>query len=225
MITKGNRSNAGVKSEKRRIRRRRQISCAHFNLKAERGGVIGQKREKEKEKSALGKEGVGSSVLHRTRWTPAVLKRMISGGHATLLIFGLVLLATSGSALRCWVCSSNVNVVCNDPMNTTDHHAIFYVSTCDPGHYGGLKPICRKIVKREHGDRVVIRQCSVPYHDEIDIVDGPCGSSMTQQEHDESCHICSTDLCNSATTASTMQLLYAGALALLVFYQFKYCVL
>jgi len=77
----------------------------------------------------------------------------------------------------------------------------------------------------EHGDRVVIRQCSVPYHDEIDIVDGPCGSSMTQQEHDESCHICSTDLCNSATTASTMQLLYAGALALLVFYQFKYCVL
>jgi len=61
--------------EKRRIRRRRQISCAHFNLKAERGGVIGQKREKEKEKSALGKEGVGSSVLHRTRWTPAVLKR------------------------------------------------------------------------------------------------------------------------------------------------------
>jgi len=41
-------------------------------LKAEREGVIGQKREKEKEKSALGKEGVGSSVLH---WTPAVLER------------------------------------------------------------------------------------------------------------------------------------------------------
>ncbi|EZA51647.1 hypothetical protein X777_08831 [Ooceraea biroi] len=117
--------------------------------------------------------------------------------------------------------------MCNDPMNTTDHQAVFHISTCDPGHYGSPKPICRKIVKREHGERVVIRQCSIPYHDEIDIVDGACGSSMTGQGRDESCHICSTDLCNSATTASTMRLLYAGALTLFVytFYQSKYCVL
>lgn len=53
-----------------------------------------------------------------------------------------------GSALRCWVCSSNVNVMCGDPMNTTDHQAAFHIKTCEAGHYGSSTPICRKIVKR-----------------------------------------------------------------------------
>ncbi|XP_012059066.1 PREDICTED: uncharacterized protein LOC105622256 [Atta cephalotes] len=115
-----------------------------------------------------------------------------------------------GSALRCWVCSSNVNIMCNDPMNTTDHQAAFHIKTCDPGPYGSSKPICRKIVKREYGERIIIRQCSTPYHDEIDIIDGQCGNSMIQPRRDviESCHICSSDLCNSATTISAMKLLY-----------------
>ncbi|XP_018341343.1 PREDICTED: uncharacterized protein LOC108747940 [Trachymyrmex septentrionalis] len=73
---------------------------------------------------------------------------MISTERSAIIIFGLSLVIASGSALRCWVCSSNVNVMCNDPMNTTDHQAAFHIRTCDPGPYGSSKPICRKIVKR-----------------------------------------------------------------------------
>ncbi|XP_011871971.1 PREDICTED: uncharacterized protein LOC105564300 [Vollenhovia emeryi] len=151
---------------------------------------------------------------------------MVSAERAAIIIFGLALFVTSGSALRCWVCSSNVNVMCNDPMNTTDHQAAFHIRTCDPGPYGSSKPICRKIVKREYGERIIIRQCSTPYHDEIDVVNGQCGNSMSQPGRDviESCHICSTDLCNSATDASATRLLYVATLILLActFHQSKY---
>ncbi|XP_029158745.1 uncharacterized protein LOC114931016 [Nylanderia fulva] len=139
---------------------------------------------------------------------------MISNERAAMLIFGVALFVTSGSALRCWVCSSNVNAMCADPMNTTDHQAAFHIRTCDTGHYGTTKAICRKMVKREYGERIVIRQCSTPYHDELEVTDGLCGNTMTQPGRDviESCHICSTDLCNSATDASATRLLYIGAL-------------
>lgn len=153
--------------------------------------------------------------------------KMVYSERTVTIIYGVILLAATGSALRCWDCSSNVNVMCADPMNTTDHQAAFHIKTCEAGHYGSSKPICRKIVKREFGERNVIRQCSTPYNDEINIVDGPCSSTM-QSGHDviESCHICSTDLCNSATTASTTRLLYTGTLTLLayIFYQSKYSI-
>ncbi|EFN74941.1 hypothetical protein EAG_09461 [Camponotus floridanus] len=143
-----------------------------------------------------------------------------------MLILGMALFITSGSALRCWVCSSNVNNLCKDPMNTTDHQAAFHIRTCDVDYYSSTKAICRKIVKQEYGQRVVIRQCSTPYHDELDITDGLCGNSATESGRGviESCHICSTDLCNSATEASATQLLCNGALIFFVyiFQQSKY---
>jgi hypothetical protein len=151
---------------------------------------------------------------------------MIYSERAVLVILLCVtLFVTSGSALRCWVCSSNVNSMCADPMNTSDHHSTFHIHTCEPaGHYGS-KSICRKIVKREFGERIVIRQCSTPYHDEVNTVDGPC-STNSQPGHDviESCHICSTDLCNSATSLPTTRLLYVGTLTLFayIFYLSKY---
>lgn len=154
---------------------------------------------------------------------------MISIERTAMLILGMTLFITSGSALRCWVCSSNVNNLCNDPMNTTDHQAAFHIRNCETDHYHSTKAICRKIVKQEYGQRVVIRQCSTPYHDEIDITDGLCGNSATQAGRDviESCHICSTDLCNSATDASATRLLYIGALISFayIFQQSKYGVL
>ncbi|KAM0735221.1 UPAR/Ly6 domain-containing protein crok [Formica fusca] len=142
------------------------------------------------------------------------MSAMISYERATMLILAVTLFVTSGSALRCWDCSSNVNVMCNDPMNTTDHQAAFHIKTCDTGYYGSSKPICRKIVKQKYGERIVIRQCSTAYHDEVEIGNGLCGNSATQSERDviESCHICNTDLCNSATDASATRLLYIGAL-------------
>jgi len=78
----------------------------------------------------------------------------------------------------------------------------------------------------EYGERIVIRQCSTPYHDEIDVIDGQCGNSMIQPGRDviESCHICSSDLCNSATTISAMKLLYIIVIIFLActFHQSKY---
>ncbi|XP_076169486.1 UPAR/Ly6 domain-containing protein crok [Ptiloglossa arizonensis] len=133
-----------------------------------------------------------------------------------LLVLGLVVLARSGSALKCWDCASNFNALCGDPMNITEHHATFHTKVCESSFYETSKPICRKIVKRENSERVVIRQCSTPNVDETDIVDGPCSAmAMSGRSIIESCHICSTNLCNSATSASIMQSLYIVSLAVI----------
>lgn len=133
----------------------------------------------------------------------------------TLVIFGLICVAQSGLALRCWDCASNMHSLCGDPLNITEHQAAFHTKYCEPGSYETSKQICRKIVKREHGERVVIRQCSTPNVDEADITDGPCSATaMSGRSIIESCHICSTDLCNSATSASIMQPLLIVSVAI-----------
>lgn len=72
------------------------------------------------------------------------------------------------------------------------------------------------------GDRVVIRSCAIPNHDETDITDGPCSPLMTNgRDMVESCHICSTDLCNSASSLSTTQSLYIVGFILIGYRFFK----
>ncbi|KZC08922.1 hypothetical protein WN55_00313 [Dufourea novaeangliae] len=128
----------------------------------------------------------------------------------------------TGSALRCWDCASNANALCGDPMNITEHQVTFHTKVCEAGLYDSSKPICRKTVRRENGERVVIRQCSTPNVDEADITDGPCSAMATGgRSVVESCHICSTDLCNSATSASIMQPLYIVALAFVGYHLFQ----
>lgn len=130
-----------------------------------------------------------------------------------LVIFGLVVLSQSGLALRCWDCTSDKNVLCGDPLNSTEHQSAFHTKFCETGSY---EPVCRKIVKRENNARIVIRQCSTLNVDEADITDGPCSTTMTLGPSIiESCHICSTDLCNSATGASITQSLFVVALAII----------
>ncbi|CAK9810968.1 hypothetical protein ANTPLA_LOCUS6747 [Anthophora plagiata] len=141
---------------------------------------------------------------------------MSSGLAWLLVVSGLIVFAQSGSALRCWDCASNKNALCGDPLNITEHQAIFHTKVCEAGTYETSKHICRKIVKRENAERVVIRQCSTPNVDEADIVDGPCSAmAVSGQNVIESCHICSTDLCNSATSVSVMQSLFVFALAII----------
>lgn len=131
-----------------------------------------------------------------------------------LVIFGLVVLAQSGLALRCWDCASNTNTLCGDPLNITDHQTLFHTKTCERS-YETSKHICRKTVRKENGEQVVIRQCSTPNVDEADIIDGPCsGSAISSRNVIESCHICSTDLCNFATSTSITQSLFIIALAI-----------
>ncbi|XP_012272913.1 uncharacterized protein LOC105695693 [Orussus abietinus] len=125
----------------------------------------------------------------------------------TLAILVLAALATRGSSLRCWQCSSDMNSVCGDPMNNTEHHSLFHTRDCETTFaqhpYPYEKAVCRKIVQRVHGERVIVRACAIPNPDERDIVDGPCTPVVSASYITiESCHICRTDLCNSATSLS-----------------------
>ncbi|KOX72519.1 hypothetical protein WN51_03113, partial [Melipona quadrifasciata] len=127
----------------------------------------------------------------------------------------IILIYVIGLALRCWDCASNTNTLCGDPLNITDHQTLFYTKICDTELFETSKRICRKTVRKENGEQVVIRQCSTPNVDEADIVDGPCsGSAISGRNVIESCHICSTDLCNSATGTSITQSLFIIALAI-----------
>ncbi|XP_035733069.1 uncharacterized protein LOC118446489 [Vespa mandarinia] len=147
---------------------------------------------------------------------------MISNTFWMLLTVFLTIFANSGSALKCWECSSHMNAMCGDPMNTTEHQVMFHVKECGRGPYASSRPICRKMVKRDGGDHVVIRSCAIPNHDETDITDGPCSPLMTNgRDMVESCHICSTDLCNSASDLSTMQLLYIAGFILIGYLFFE----
>ncbi|KAK1132007.1 hypothetical protein K0M31_016149 [Melipona bicolor] len=65
-----------------------------------------------------------------------------------LVIFGLVVLAQSGLALRCWDCASNTNTLCGDPLNITDHQTLFHTKICETGPYETPKHICRKTVRK-----------------------------------------------------------------------------
>ncbi|XP_066583117.1 UPAR/Ly6 domain-containing protein crok-like [Prorops nasuta] len=147
---------------------------------------------------------------------------MATGAQCLLLIFALIVLVQSGSALRCWECQSNSNQLCGDLSNTTEHHRLFHDRLCEQGvtnFYQNHVQVCRKIVKKEYGQRIVIRSCSTLNPDEQGITDGVCGQSMlgSRSSTIESCHICSTDLCNSATSTSAMQLLYASTLLLAIY--------
>ncbi|XP_015178518.1 PREDICTED: uncharacterized protein LOC107067473 [Polistes dominula] len=134
---------------------------------------------------------------------------MVSNTSWMILAIFLIIFANSGSALRCWDCSSHTSAMCGDPMNSTDHQVMFHVKECGRGMYNNNRPICRKTVLKDGGERIVIRSCAIPNIDENDITDGTCGSlAKNNQGITESCHICSTDLCNSASGLSTTLSLY-----------------
>ncbi|XP_043501034.1 uncharacterized protein LOC122523392 [Polistes fuscatus] len=149
---------------------------------------------------------------------------MISNTSWTLLPIFLIIFANSGSALKCWDCSSHTSAMCGDPMNSTDHQVMFHVKDCGRALYNNNRSICRKMVIRDGGERIVIRSCAVPNTDEMEITDGICGSLTSNQGITESCHICSTDLCNSASGLSTTLSLYIAGFILVGyrFFQSKY---
>lgn len=140
----------------------------------------------------------------------------------TIALLLLIALVQCASALKCWQCTSNLSPACGDPMNNTEHHGTFHIQDCDstsqhPYSYG--RHVCRKVVRRVHGQREIIRQCAEPTPEERDITDGPC-SQMAQPSYVtvESCHICSTDFCNSATSISGKSFIFATLGALLTSY-------
>ncbi|XP_031830784.2 UPAR/Ly6 domain-containing protein crok-like [Nomia melanderi] len=143
-----------------------------------------------------------------------------------LVIFGLVLLAQSGSTLQCWNCSSDLEPLCGDLINITDYQRRFYATDCDEHIFDFIIPVCRKIVKTENGKRVVKRECWSVYKHQAHITDGPCNPLLKLDgiSDNEYCFICSTDLCNSATSASILQSLYVVTLGFVGyhFFQSKY---
>ncbi|KAI4504117.1 hypothetical protein M0802_000588 [Mischocyttarus mexicanus] len=97
-----------------------------------------------------------------------------------MILFGFLDFLT-GSALRCWDCSSHTSAMCGDPMNSTDHQVMFHVKECGRGLYNNNRPICRKSVIKDGSDRIIIRSCAIPNTDETDITDGTCGSIAKKQ--------------------------------------------
>ncbi|XP_024939157.1 uncharacterized protein LOC107266125 isoform X2 [Cephus cinctus] len=127
-------------------------------------------------------------------------------------------ISSKTSALHCWSCSSDATPDCADPLNATEHNKLFHTKACEgtmsPHHYLNEKPVCRKTVQYVSGERRVIRACSVPNPDERDIVDGPCTHLTTASYITiESCHICNTDYCNTATYVSGSWLISVAAMA------------
>ncbi|XP_033229860.1 uncharacterized protein LOC117181376 [Belonocnema kinseyi] len=146
----------------------------------------------------------------------------LTGITWTTSLFVLIGLVQYATSLKCWQCTSNLSAGCGDPMNNTEHHGTFHIQDCDatsqhPYSYG--RHLCRKIVRRVHGQREIIRQCTEPTPEERDITDGPC-SQMAQPSYVtiESCNICSTDFCNSATSLSGKSFAFATVGALLSCY-------
>ncbi|XP_008552222.1 uncharacterized protein LOC103574533 [Microplitis demolitor] len=124
-------------------------------------------------------------------------------------VVAFAFLIQSGESLRCWSCVSDQPGACGDPLNITSHHQTFHTRDCDStanqnSYVYNEKFVCKKVVQRENGRLVVRRSCEIPGPEERDIKDGKCVAHDTTHSHVTmvSCHICSTDLCNSATSLS-----------------------
>ncbi|XP_015518517.2 UPAR/Ly6 domain-containing protein CG9338 [Neodiprion pinetum] len=156
--------------------------------------------------------------------------RMTVALQATLFVLAAVLY--QGEALRCWHCSSDSSPDCGDVITYSEHNRQFHTADCEAdlrqNPYTFARPVCKKIVEIKNGARIVIRKCDSPLPDERDITDGVC-STVPSPSHVtvESCHVCTTDLCNGAHSAlghaSVMtSLLFFGIPSILFAYRWSY---
>ncbi|KAF7990312.1 hypothetical protein HCN44_000117 [Aphidius gifuensis] len=133
----------------------------------------------------------------------------------------------SGMALRCWTCTSDRSPECGDPMNITEHQRNFQTRDCEAtssaSMYGSsVQSICKKMVTRENGRTVIRRSCEIPTQEEKNIQNGPCPPNAAVGSHIivESCHVCSSDLCNSAISIAGnkfIQMFIAGLITFQIF--------
>lgn len=147
-------------------------------------------------------------------------------------ILVLVAVLHQGSALECWQCDSNSSPECDDPITQSEHHKSFHIKNCDStlSTYRSTseKQICRKTVQIENGKKVVIRACSLPYPQERDITDGVCSpDTVPSNTIIQSCHICSTDVCNGAHStlgqvSAITSLFFFGIPSILFAYRWSY---
>ncbi|XP_065332985.1 UPAR/Ly6 domain-containing protein crok-like [Cloeon dipterum] len=151
-----------------------------------------------------------------------------------LALLAIVLVVTSnirtGSALRCWVCSSLVDGVCGDPFNssisshTTEcapprrQHSSYSNS---PFQADGISHVCKKVIQRENGALTVVRSCGYEKHP---------GEACGEETHDRRisarhhrddvkfCEVCREDGCNTATTLFSLltSLLASAGVVLLI---------
>ncbi|XP_034934728.1 protein quiver-like [Chelonus insularis] len=145
---------------------------------------------------------------------------MASNSFWILALVAFVFLIQSSVSLRCWTCTSDRSPECGDPMNITQHHKDFHTRDCEAtasqnSYAYNERSICKKLVQRENGREVIRRSCEIPGPEERDITNGPCASHDSTHSHVTivSCHICNTDLCNSATSLSGSQILFLTAIA------------
>ncbi|NP_001156181.1 uncharacterized protein LOC100164060 precursor [Acyrthosiphon pisum] len=105
----------------------------------------------------------------------------------------LVLLPDYGKAINCWVCSTDTDQRCNDPMNMTKGA----IEDCSRApHSAFLQPVCKKQKQRVNGELLIIRSCAWASDSRSD--DGPCAINTPANIRIEHCSTCDQDLCNGA---------------------------
>ncbi|VVC25986.1 Hypothetical protein CINCED_3A014920 [Cinara cedri] len=103
------------------------------------------------------------------------------------------LLPDYSDAINCWVCSTDTDQRCNDPMNMTKTA----IEDCSRApHSAFLKPVCKKQKQRVNGELVIIRSCAWAADSRND--DGPCAINAPANVRIEHCSTCDKDLCNGA---------------------------
>lgn len=105
----------------------------------------------------------------------------------------LVLLPDHSTAINCWVCSTDTDQRCNDPMNMTKSA----IEDCSRApHSAFLQPVCKKQKQRVNGELLIIRSCAWASDSRSD--DGPCAINTPANIRIEHCSTCDQDLCNGS---------------------------
>lgn len=132
-----------------------------------------------------------------------------------LLVVVLAVFVETGSALRCWTCSSDLDPHCNDPFNASlplNTHR-YPITNCDANvgtnypYFAASKPACKKSRQYVNGELVVIRGCTWKHPEDT----GDECPTSTQPNYIRTtyCKTCMTDTCNGSPLPRERSLLLA----------------
>ncbi|XP_017783294.1 PREDICTED: uncharacterized protein LOC108567386 [Nicrophorus vespilloides] len=132
-----------------------------------------------------------------------------------LLVLSLIAYFSTSDALRCWSCSSDMDLPCSDYFNTTALSRQYnrygnapQLTECTHNNqltYQTGKPVCSKKVQTSYGRTTYIRQCMY-LHEQEKV--GPCPAETTTSATTiDFCEYCDYDGCNGSSSLKSALLL------------------